>query len=324
MKEYLNEQIERVKEGRVKSQIEEELGEEIEKNFKEIDKEEENKNVIKFQKNKSLEILEELYLNRVPTLKKWAWDYHYLDDSVDDLFSELTQVFIRTVHKYKRHKRTKKYYGKKITTVTPFNTYLWFALDHYIKNLMSRKRAKKRRPIGSDPNSISNVTLSLDFSYDTKGESNNTLKDIIANDLGFDTKDDENITKQIYLDETIDVLASEYPNIKEFLKRLSAGNTIAALLREYKTKQGRIKISKIQANKLNKRKCTRIVSGLIKSKTRINDDFCLVNYYIKKGTKLCYLHYQIEMKKTEETDFIVKVIRKIRKNRDHLLNIIEG
>ena len=82
----------------------------------------ENLSVMKFQKTGDLKVLEELYLNRVPTLNYWARKNRHLDgNSFNDIKSELTRIFLKAVKQYKVTRAT-KVDGKRKTAKTDFNT----------------------------------------------------------------------------------------------------------------------------------------------------------------------------------------------------------
>ena len=284
--------------------------------FEAINRKEENKDIIRFQKTSNKAILEKLYHNRVPTLQVWARRYCYLhpDKKMEDMFSELTQVFIRAIHRYKKRKQYK--IGRKtVWRQTHFNTYLWSCLDHFVKNLRSRNEAIKR----TTEKFSKNFVLSLDYKYSNKKDgTENTLKDILKNELSTG----ENTKENLYLEETLDVLAHENPHIKNFLKKLSDGNTLAALLRQYRIKEGTIKIKLKDASRLkSRRRCNRIVADLISDATKIQDSFQVLNYEVILPNKL---HYTIEMKKTKVTNSILREIRKLRKNKETILTKIHG
>jgi hypothetical protein len=273
--------------------------------FKPIDRVQENKDVVLFQKTGDVEVFEKLYANRIPTLKVWANKYYYLLGSADDMFGELSFYFSKAVKKYDKKRGS-------------FNTCLYTFLLHRIKNIRNGKKAKKRKPVGADPHSISNCTLSLDYDYNTKDGNESTLKDLLANESDIGEKD---IIEKINLEETINVLSKINPNIQGFLKRLGDGNTISSLIKELRLKKGRIKLNKAQANKLKiKNKCNRVVSDIIKDKTDIVK-FQLVEY---KVTSTDSLHYTVELPKTKEADLVMKTIRHLRTNKEYLLNTING
>lgn len=273
--------------------------------FVKIDRNHEDKLVVAFQKHGDVNVFKEIYYTRIPSLQIWARKYRYLMESQEDMFGELSLYFTKAVYKYKKDRGS-------------FNTCLYTFFLNCIRNLRMGKLAKKRKSINSDPNSISNLTLSLDYNYNSKDGSASTLKDVIANEL----KNESDADKNIRLEETMNILSEYNPEIKGFLRQLSDGYSLSAVLKECKTKNGRLKISKLEAKRLNtKRRKNKIVSEIIKDKTDHNKGFQVVDYKVVNPNKL---DYTIELKKTKESDLILKTIRKFRKDKNLLLSRIEG
>ena len=272
--------------------------------FPELDREQEDNDIMEFQKTQDLKILERAFKNRIPTLKIWAKQNFYpgLTSSEDDLYAELSYVFVKAATKYDNRRGS-------------FNTLLYTFFLNRIKNLKSSRYAKKRR---SDEfaESLSGMILSLDYSYNDKDGSLLTLKDMLANE---ETMDRSYISKNVTLEETVRILSSEDPVLKSFFLKLSEGGSMAALLKEYRTKKGEIAIDNTNAKKLKRYKCNKVVSELIKED--IVGTFKLLSYEINESNKLTY---QVELKKTEETDKIVKALRNIKKNKDSIVTRIRG
>lgn len=271
-----------------------------------IDRDEEDRDVTTFQKTGDITVFERVYENRIPTLQIWARRYYYLMGNVDDMFGEFSLYFTKAVKKYDHNRGA-------------FNTCLYTFLINCVRNIMNGKRAKKRKPINADPNSMNNHILSLDYGYNDKDGSGNTLKDIISDTVS----DGTNISDSINLEDTIGILSKKDPKIQAFLRKLSGGDTLASIIKSIKTKKGKIKISVHEAKKINKaKKRKNIVIEFIKDRTDIGDDkFSLLNYHIETNSDL---HYTVEMKKTQESDLIMKALRKIRKDKDLFLTKIEG
>ena len=266
--------------------------------FIEVDRIQENKDVDIFQKTHDNVLFEKIYNARIPTLQIWARKNQSLSDSKEDMFCEFSVCFRKAVVTYKKGKGS-------------FNTWLFKLLQNHKNNMHTSRKAKKRMPEGFDPNTMGKFMLSLDYSYDKNG-SENTLKDRLANELIAK----EEIIDQMIISETVDIMSGKNPVIAGFLKRLSDGNTIASLLKEYKTKKGEIHISKKDYVKLNrKKKQKKIVSELIKNNTSIQDEFMVLDYNLSELNKL---NYTIEMKKTKETDLFMRTIRKLRKNENSI------
>jgi hypothetical protein len=271
-----------------------------------INKKEEDEQIVRFQKTGDLRALEKVYHNRIPTLWRWTKE-HYIQGltccSKEDLFAEFTLVFVKAAHEYKQARG-------------PFNNCLWIFLQNRVKNIKSSNYAKKRRSLDyTGP--LNGMVLSLDYSYSDKDGSEVTLKDLVPSKSNVG----KHSNKDVFLEETLDVLAHENHQIKEFLRKLSDGNSLTALIKEYKSKRGSVKITRAQYRQLNNRRnCHRIVTGIIEEKTKPDSSFKLVEYFVKKNV----LHYKIEMNKTEEADFIIKKIRHIRRNREDYINKIRG
>jgi hypothetical protein len=272
--------------------------------FAPIDRKQENKDVVHFQKTGDIEVFEKLYQNRIPTLKIWARKYYYLSDSADDMFGELSFCFAKAAMKYDKNRGS-------------FNTCLYTFFQNLIRNIRSGKKAKKRKPIGSDPNSISNCTLSLDYDYNSKDGGESTLKDILAEDLC----EEGIVADKISFEETVNILSQRNTSVKGFLRKLGDGMTVSSLIKELKVKRGRLPISNAQSKRLNtRRKCNRIVSNIIEEKTGIGR-FKLLDYKISPSGNLLYT---IELHKTQEADLMMKTIRNLRKDKTHFLSVING
>lgn len=271
-----------------------------------IDRNEEDRDVTTFQKTGDLMLLEKVYKNRIPTIRTWANKHYYpgLISSVEDLFEELSFVFVKAAQKYDSKRGS-------------FNTCLFTFLLNRIKNIKNSKHAKKRVSEEYD-GPISGMILSLDYSYNDKDGSAITLKDVIPSPTS--TNDKGYILSGTYFDETINILSSNNPMFKGFLVKISEGGSLASLLKEYKTRRGKIKINRGQAKKIGKRSCKKAVANLIKQNEIVKGDFKLLNYKIDSND----LIYEVEMKKTSETDCIMKTIRDLRRNRGSYIGKIRG
>jgi len=281
-----------------------------ESSFMPIDRDKEDTNILQFQKTGDTRILEEVYLNRVQTLEIWASRYYYLAGSSEDMFSELIQVFLKAVNGYKKKRKRKTSINGKLTNLsTPFNTYLWYSLTNHVLNLKSGARAKKRRSIGYD-GPLNNMILSLDFQYKDGDGSDRTLKDAISNDLSMAIHCDN---ESIHMKEILKIMSNGDPRIHKFLTKLSGGYSLAAAIQDCKTVSGKILLDVNQANKFGgAKKYNSTVSNIIAERRKIKEPFKVVNYYVNKR----YLYYSIELKKTEEADYVMKIVRLLKKNKD--------
>jgi len=278
--------------------------EEIEDPF-DIDRDQENQDIFKFQKTGDEDLLVKVYHQRVPTLWKWT-SMHYIpgltSTSQQDLFAEFTVVFVTAAHKYDIKRGS-------------FNTCLYTFLDHRIKNIKSRQFAKKRRP-KDYKGPITGMMRSLDYTYSNKEGSEVSLKDMLP-----DRRVDRDVSTNIFFEETLNLLSHENESVKKFMRKLGDGYSFSSLLSEFKTHSGSLKLTPTQTKQLStKRKCVRIVRDIIKERGKLKSEFKLRDYTIKKNR----LHYRVELNKTEETDLIMKSIRKLKRNREDYLDQIEG
>ena len=268
-----------------------------------IDRDEEDKQILEFQKTGDLKLLEKVYINRIPTLRHWVSKHYYpgLIASPNDLFGELAIVFMKAAEKYD---------GR-----ASFNTCLFTFFVNRIKNIKSGKYAKKR--ISEEyKGPLSNMILSLDYSYNDKDGSEVTLKDVIPLN---DSLDKHYLVKNHMLDETINILSENDDKVKGLLTKISDGSSLTSLLKEYKTRTGNITVSSYQAKRINKNS-KRLVKKLLKKIGKINDKFNLVKYSVQD----CVVSYEIELKKTPEADEVMRTIRDLRKNKEFYLEKIKG
>lgn len=270
-----------------------------------IDRDQEDQDVTEFQKTGDLELLEKVYKSRIPTLKSWAAKNYYpgLTTSVEDLFEDLSLVFVNAAEKYDKNK------GK-------FNTWLFKLLLNRLKNLHNAKYAKKRKSDEYD-GPMNGMILSLDYSYSDGDGSELTLKDIIP------SKTD--VEESLGFRDSVDFLSKDNPLVKEFFNKICAGNSLASLIKEYKTRSGTIDLSRSKNDllKLKSGKNKRLVADIIKARRIKNRDFKLIEYQLggSKGNKLIYT---VEMRKTEETDFLIKFIRNLKKHKEYYLSKMRG
>lgn len=267
-----------------------------------IDRDQEDSDVHEFQKTGDLELLEKLYKNRIPTLKSWASKNYYpgLTSSVEDLFEDLSVVFVNAAEKYNKSRGA-------------FNTCLFTFLLNRIKNLHSSKYAKKRISEEYD-GPLNSMILSLDFSYGEGDGSELTLKDFIPSKV-----DPE---ESLDFRDTISFLSKDNPIVKDVFRKICAGNSLAAVLKEYKIRNGSINLSnrKKDLNKLKSRRNKKLATEIIKSKKTLVGNFKMLDYEIVNN----HLRYRIEMNKTKETDYIVKTIRDLKKHKEYYISKIKG
>jgi hypothetical protein len=162
----------------------------VTKEFKNVDRDSEDVMVKKYKETADINILNDLYLLREPTLRVWARRYHYLGDSEEDVFADLRTVWMKCVSKYKyeasiRKVRTKdggivKDSDGNVMTVfkrTPFNTFLYTSLRNYISNIIKKKYSKKRLDDKGIP--LETTMMSLDFDYGSDDGDGETMHGLI-------------------------------------------------------------------------------------------------------------------------------------------------
>lgn len=267
-----------------------------------IDREQEDRAVLEFQKTGDINILEEVYQKRIPTLKSWAHKHYYpgLTFSVEDLFEDLTLVFMKAAEKYDKNRGN-------------FNTCLFTFLLNRLKNIKSSKYAKKRISAEYE-GPLNGMILSLDYNYASNSSNENseiTLRDMIP-------CTESPTWAKTSIDETLEILSKKDNSFKDFLKKIGDGHSLVSVLREYRTIKNKINISLKQAKNLEKKPCVKTISDLIKSE--IDQDFKLLSHKIKNNQ----LIYEIELNRTKQTDAFIKSLREIRKNKDYYRKKIEG
>ncbi len=270
-----------------------------------IDRDQEDKDVTEFQKTGDLKLLERVYKNRIPTLKSWANKNFYpgLTSSVEDLFEDLSVVFVKAAQKYNKDRGA-------------FNTCLFTFLINRLKNIKNSKYARKRTSEEYD-GPLNSMVLSLDFSYGDGDGSDLTLKDIIKSEV--------DVENSLDFRDTLSFLAKGNPVLTEFFMKIGDGNSLASLIKEYKMRDGQIDLSKHKKElaRIKARKNKKLVSELIRSKNIQSGEFTLVNYELC-GKNKDQLKYVVEMKKTQETDFIIKSIRDLKKHKSYYMTQLNG
>lgn len=265
-----------------------------------IDRQAENKDIYEYQTTKNVEILERVFKNRVSTLKYWAKKHYFpgLAPSIEDFYGELVIVFVKAVESYKVGRGS-------------FNTCLYTFLLNRIKNIKSGKYARKRQPENYE-GTLSGIMLSMDHVYGD-GEEGMTLGDKIENES---SNDYHQAMCNLNFSDSLNILSDGNERLKDLLVKIGNGNSIQAVLKECKTRNGVIKVDDDTVNKL------------INSENNIENhireihhlkDFKLIDYDIVNNS----LKYTIELKKTEDSDMLSKAIRKIRNNKNRYLKLIK-
>ena len=265
-----------------------------------IDRDQEDKDVDLYQKTKDKSILNKLYRNRIPTIQFWANSNFYpgLTTSVEDLFGDLSLVFIKAVEKYTKGRGS-------------FNTCLFTFILNRIKNMKNSQHAKKR--VSEEyTGPLNSMVLSLDFAYNDKEGSNVTLKDILP---ALPEENEESLTFK----EVITLLSKNDPILEDFFSKISEGHSLAALLKEAKTKKGEIHLNLAQYDTLKKRRNKPLVKSILKEKSDF-EDFVLVDYSLG----CLKVFYTIELKKTPEFIAISRAVRELRSHKEYYIAKLKG
>jgi len=262
-----------------------------------VDRKEEDKAVIEYQKTNDSKILNKIYTHRVPSLKNWA-NKHYFPEliagNVDDLFSELTIVFLKAVRTYKKGKGS-------------FNTWLFTCLLNRIKNIKNSRYAKKRTSDTYD-GPLNAMVLSLDYMYDDT-DNKSELHEILE-----DPKSNNN--NPIELKETIGLLSKNNPKIEKYLLEIGKGNSVSSVIKSSKTKKGYLNLSQQECSKLKNQNSNEL-KKLIAQK--IDQDFKLLDFQVKNKR----VYYTVQLKKTKESEILEKEIKDIRRNKEFYCNMLD-
>jgi|SaaInlV_100m_DNA_2_1039680.scaffolds.fasta_scaffold22424_2 hypothetical protein len=274
------------------------------KNVQKIDRKEENKLVTKYQNTDDMSILEDIYIKRIPTLANWALQHYYpgLELSINDFMEELSIVFMKAANKYNIQKGS-------------FNTCLFTYLTNRIKNMKNSTHAKKRRPEYYD-GPISGVLLSLDHVYSSdKNGCEKTLGDFLLDKDGGAHSRSVSATN---FNETVNALSDGDEVMRTVFSKLGEGLTLSAIIRDFKTLRGDIKITSKESEDLKSNDYTNLKEIISKKVKLTNDNFSVTNYKLLDNC----LHYTVEYKDTANSKMIQKKIKNIRKNKEQYLSRI--
>lgn len=268
-----------------------------------IDRKVENEDVATYQRTKDEEVLTRIFKNRIPTLKYWAVQHYFpgLALSIEDFYGELVIVFVKALEHYK--------YGR-----GSFNTCLYTFLLNRIKNIKAGKYAKKRLPEFYE-GTLSGIMLSLDYAVEEGGKSI-TLQDKLESEESVDFQHNQN---EVHFNESVNILSEGNVKLKEIFFKLGRGSSVSSLLKECKTKHGEIELDNELCNEYEKTKCKSIIVNKIKEKYQ-TDKFKLLDYRVECNI----LSYQIEMKKTQESELLTKTIKNLKDNKERYMKMIRG
>ena len=261
-----------------------------------------------YQRTKDESVLDGVFKNRIPTLRYWAAQHYFpgLDLSIEDFYSELVIVFVKAIDGYKLNRGS-------------FNTCLYTFLSNRIKNIKAGKYAKKRQPEFYD-GSLTGMVLSLDMPYEEKNGKTITLGEKLEDE---DSRDYEKMKEEEEFEDTVKILSDGNPKLKEIFIKLSEGNSISSLMREYKIKEGELKIDVNLAEKINcsANECDEHSEKIVidKIKEKHGNNFKLIDFKVHNDI----VKYKVEMRKTEESDLFFKTIRNLKKNKDSYVKLIQ-
>lgn len=258
-----------------------------------IDRDEENEKIAEYQDTNDLAILQEVYLQRVPTLKHWTvtnW-YPGLALSADDFFAELTLVFLKAANYYNRERGS-------------FNTCLYTFLVNRIKNMKNARHAKKRSPKEYD-GPLSSLLLSLDYEYYEKDGHSVKLSDLIEQDA----EDHEGIN-EIQLHDILRTLSDGDDALYDVLLRISKGSTISGALRPLKVREGHVQYN---GKDIQEEDVRRLISENLGS-----DKFKIMSYSVNNES----ISFRVEMKKTQEFAEVNKKLKRIRRQKDRYMDML--
>jgi len=117
-----------------------------------IDRDQEDKDVAKYQKNGDEVLFEKIYNARIPTIKWWTRKYHCVMGNYSDMEGELRYYFVRAINAYDKKRGS-------------FNTCLFTFFLNRIRNIITKRSSNKRMPKGVKSN-LDNFVLSLDYGWD--------------------------------------------------------------------------------------------------------------------------------------------------------------
>jgi hypothetical protein len=186
-----------------------------------IDRKRESELVIEYQQTGDPDILNEVFTNRVPTIRFLASKYHFVAEDMD---SEFKCVFMKSVLQYANN-------GKGQKSHKSFNTYFYTAVINHVANMLKGKNRKKRTTMESEMNPES-VFVRMDDDVDGDGEGM-TYHDVIPDesDVWMNNVDVRAVTNY---------LASRSWILVDFFTDLMNGSSSMSRRREY---SGSVKLS---------------------------------------------------------------------------------
>ncbi|MCK9435199.1 MAG: hypothetical protein M0R32_10390 [Candidatus Cloacimonetes bacterium] len=256
--------------------------------FKSPDRKEEDRLVAHFQKTGCQETHNKLFEIRKPTISVWARKYAWICDGEEDLFSELSMIWLKCIQKYKyepnlRAVRTKEGHlvkdendvVKKVFKRTPFNTFIFTSFQNHIRNVIKKKYSKKRLDDSGRP--IEFGMHSLDYEYGDDGEGT-TLYEIYM-----DEKSEGNMDpSKIGADWIIEEICQGDKSIQQALKKFVNDGYVKDIKMACKLKSGILRLKKYDRDVLisGGQQAHQHLKSMILSSERYGHDFQISSYQI--------------------------------------------
>ena len=254
--------------------------------FKSPDRKEEDRLVAYFQKTGDKETHNRLFEIRKSTIAVWARKYAWVCESEEDLYSELSMVWLKCVQKYKyeaemRPVRTKEGHlvkdeNDKVKTIfkrTPFNTFIFTSFRNHILNIIKKKYSKKRLDDAGNP--IEFGMHSLDFEYGDDGEGTS------MHELYKDENAEMDLAR-ISADWIIEEISQGDKQIQQALQKFVNDGYIKDIKTACKVKSGILRLKKYDRDMLisGGMKAHQYLKTMISSSERFETDFQISSYQI--------------------------------------------
>ena len=223
--------------------------------------------------------------------------------------------------KTKSGKKIKDHKGRVKTAFkhTPFNTFLFCALQHYVINLIKKRYSLKRAEVVRDENGKAKLDengkretipydttmKSLDYEYEEDGEGL-TLHDVIAGDSKPTASDFE-------IKWLIDQVSGHNKKIRYALEKFVNDPHIKTLQTACKLRTGVISVCKYERDVLTPggRTSNNLMNELIRNSGRHSYGFSLVSYQVHEKK----VNYEVRVK---DDSLYLQVLRAIRRARSQM------
>lgn len=258
--------------------------------FKNPDRKEEDRLVAHFQQTGSQEAHNRLFEIRKPTLSVWARKYAWVCDSEEDLFSELSMVWLKCVQKYKyeaevRPVRTKEGHlvkdendnVKTILKRTPFNTFVFTSFKNHILNIIKKKYSKKRLDDNGSPIEIG--MHSLDYECGDEGEGS-SLYELYPDEKSEEVQD--LLDSKIGVDWIIEEISNGNKLIQQILYKFVNDGYIKDIKTACKLKSGILRLKKRDRDILisGGPQAHQHLKSMISDSNRYGNDFQISSYQV--------------------------------------------